>query len=64
MAHELTLAPLGCVLAAPGKHHLRQSPTDERAFLEAQVSSTEIPATSVRAKITSLDALRRVRDAI
>ena len=55
----MALAPLGCGLAVPG-NSLRPSPTDKRGFVEAQVSSTEIPATFVRAKITSLDTLERV----
>ena len=55
----MTPAPLGCGLAAPG-NSLRCSPTDKRGFVEAQVSSTEVPATFVRAKITSLDTTERV----
>lgn len=44
VTHELALSSLGCSLEAAGKDCLRQPPTDERAFVEVQVSSSEITA--------------------
>ena len=44
MAHESAPASLSCVPGAPGKHCLRQSPTEEKAFVEVQVSRKEVPA--------------------
>lgn len=41
MVHELALAPIGYGLSAQensGKHCRRQSPTDDRVFVEVQVS--------------------------
>lgn len=39
---EAALGPLNCGPGAPGEHCLRQLPTDERAFVEVQVSSTKV----------------------
>lgn len=44
MAYELSPAPLGRGLGAPGKHWLKKSPADERAYVEVQDSSREVPA--------------------
>ena len=44
VASELAPVPLNHGLGAPIGHCLRQSPIDERTFVEIQVSSTEIPA--------------------
>lgn len=40
----LSPGPLGHVPRSPRKHHLRQSLTDDRAFVELWVSNWEIPA--------------------
>ena len=37
-------SPLGYSPAVPRKYYLRQSPTDEKAFVEVQVSRREVPA--------------------
>lgn len=43
VAHEMTSTPLGYNLGLLGEHCLRQSPMDERTFVEAHVSSEEVP---------------------
>ena len=58
-ACELAPAPLGHSLGAPGKHCLRQSPMDVRAFAEVQVSRGEVPAPYWSKKHMSLDTLEQ-----
>ena len=43
VACELTPAPLSHGAGAPGKHCLRQSSMDKRAFVEVQVCREEVP---------------------
>lgn len=44
VAHELAPATLGHGLGISGEHCLKQSPTDERSFMEVQVSRGEVLA--------------------
>lgn len=44
VAHESTAGPLSCGSGAHGEHYFRQSPMDERAFVEVQASSREVIA--------------------
>ena len=61
VAHELAPASPVCGLEAPGEQCLSQLPTDERVFVEVQVSSGDVPAHhAVGAKKSSLDALESV----
>lgn len=59
VVHKLSPVHLGHGPGAPDEHCLRQSPMDERAFVEVQVSSRETPAHHWSKKIR-LDTLERV----
>lgn len=60
VAHDPAPAPVGCGPGDPGKHWLKQSPTDKKAFAGVKVSGGEVLAhqwSNKRKKKRRLDPL-------
>lgn len=64
VVHKLSPVHLGHGPGAPDEHCLRQSPMDERAFVEVQASSREVIAHWWKKKNPRWDTLERVRGTV